>query len=158
MENWIKRMAEEYAAPSDETSTSENTQLSVLLASKDIDVSKMYKLLSTNGFPVLDIRVQETNENQLPTLEAGDRVTTTASVSLGNNIMIKTPTMLYSVAKAVLPVGYIGEVVNTTKTSATVLFDANIKVTATDREGYTDAVEYYVETAEVPLSNLKKIV
>ena len=101
MENWIKRMAEEYAAPSDETSTSENTQLSVLLASKDIDVSKMYKLLSTNGFPVLDIRVQETNENQLPTLEAGDRVTTTASVSLGNNIMIKTPTMLYSVAKAV---------------------------------------------------------
>ena len=158
MEEWIKRIAEEFA-PAEENTTKEstNTQLSVLLASSDVDVQKMHKLLTTNGFPILDIRIEETKEQQLPQFEVGDKVTTTASVEVARDVMIKTPTMLYTVASAVLPMGYIGEVVNVEKDAVNVLFDANISVTASDRAGYVDSLDYYVETVKVPLKDLKKM-
>lgn len=151
---WIEKFANEYAEAQSTTNTEGSTQLEITVALPEIDVGKVYNLLSKNGFPVLDICVAD-NKSKEPNLNTGDRVTTTASCVVGSNIMIKTPAMLYTVAHATVPAGYIGDVVSVKDGIATVLFDANITVEAEDRSGYIDTVDYYIETANIPVKDLK---
>lgn len=156
MNTWIEKLAEDFSSEP-KPGKEESTHLSITIATKNVDVNKLYKLLSANGFPIVDI--SETNTKEKPPVppESGAMVTTTASVDIGNNIMIKTPVSLYTVASAVLPAGYIGEVVKADKNAATVRFDANICVEATDRSGYLNNLDYFVDTVEVPLNKLKSL-
>lgn len=153
MDEWVNGLAEEYT-PQEEAHRDEHTKLSVLLASADVDVNKMYKLLATNGFPVLDIRVQSTDDTALPQISAGMRVITKDAIQIGKDIMVKTPTTLYTVASAILPSGYVGDVVNVSENSATVRFCANISVSAVDRSGYSDNLDYFVDTLRIPVKDL----
>lgn len=157
MDEWIKRLAEDYASEVEIPNTPESTRLSLVVASPEVDVRRMFKLLSSNGFPIVDISVSNTEDPVPPTFKEGDRVVTTAAMDVGSNITIKTPAMLYTIDKATLPAGYIGEVKASNEKTATVVFDANIRVEATDRSGYLDTVDYYVEEVEVPLGSLKTI-
>lgn len=153
MSTWIEKLAEDFSSEP-KPGKEESTHLSIAIASSDVDTGKLYKLLSANGFPVVDISESKTEEKPPVPPAEGTMVTTTASVELGKGIMIKTPVTLYTVASAVLPAGYIGEVVKADKNAATVRFDANISVQAMDRSGYLDNVDYFVDTVEVPLNKL----
>ena len=153
MDEWVKKLAEEYV-PTDTPENQENTKLSVLLAASDVDINKMMKLLSTNGFKVVDIRVESTKDNQLPEVQAGMRVVTKKATQIGSNIMIKTPATLYTVASAVLPAGYVGDVLDVDKNCATVRFCANISVSGCDTSGYTDNLAYFVDTLDIPVKDL----
>lgn len=157
MDTWIKKLAEDISETTVEPVEQEkSTHLSLVVAAPDVDMQKLYKLLTSNGFPVMDIRLSNTEE-EIPQVSEGDRVETTASVVLGTGIKIKTPTTLYTVASVVLPAGQLGEVVGVEKNAATVRFDANIRVEASDRSGYLDYVDYFVDNAEIPLANLKTL-
>lgn len=152
--NWINKMAEDYSYMAQTHDTDDKTTaVNLVIASDDVDVSKMYKLLSTNGFPVIDVCVLD-KQDVKPSINIGERVTTNASYTVGKDVMVKTPCSLYTIASVVLPSGCIGDVVGVTEKTASVLFDANIKVEATDRSGYTDTMDYYVESVEVPLDIL----
>ena len=155
MNKWIKRLAEEFTPQNTTPSKPEHTKLSILLASTDVDIAKIHSILVQNSIPILEIRVEPTGENELPPVETGMRVCTKASMNLGTNICIKTPATLYTVASATLPAGYVGDVLEVKENTATVKFGANIRVSAVDRSGYTDSVDYYVDTLDIPVSNLK---
>lgn len=154
MKEWIDGLANEYAEAPISQGKAKHTKLSLLLASADVNISKIREILIKNRIPVLEIRVETTEESQLPDIEPGMRVCTNASVDLGKDIMIKTPATLYTVASAVLPIGYVGDVVGVTENSATVRFGANIRVSAVDRSGYMDSVDYFVDTLDIPVKDL----
>jgi hypothetical protein len=157
MNDWINGLANEYA-PYENTAVDgkvQHTKLSILLASTDVDISKIHEILIKNQIPVLEIRIEQTSDEQLPPIEAGMRVCTKEAMSLGNNICIKTPATLYTVASAILPAGYVGDVLDVAENAATVKFGANIRVSAVDRSGYTDAVDYFVDTLTIPVKDLK---
>lgn len=153
MDEWVTQLAEEYTSP-DTPKKEENTKLSVLLATPDVDIDKMMRLLSTNGFHVVDIRVENTKDDKLPDLQAGMRVVTKTATQVGSDILIKTPTTLYKVAHAVLPAGYVGDVLSIDKNNATVRFCANISVSGRDASGYTDNLAYFVDTLDIPVKDL----
>ena len=155
MDNWVKRLAEEYAPQEELPREGKHTKLSVLLSTADVDINKLYKLLATNGFPVLDIRVQDTSIDALPVVAAGKRVITKEAVQVGSDIMVKTPTTLYTVASAVLPAGYVGDVLDVSENRATVRFCTNISVSAMDRSGYSDTLDYFVDTLSIPVTDLQ---
>ena len=157
MDEWVKKVAEDYSQQEQTSETPKNTKLSVLLSGADADINKLYKLLATNGFPVLDIRYASTQDTELPVITAGMRVMTKEATQIGSDIMIKTPTTLYTVASAVLPAGYIGDVVEVSENSAKVRFCANISVSAADRSGYIDKLDYYVDTVDIPLKDLNTL-
>lgn len=152
MEDWITELANEYTPDTETGLTGGKTEVHVVLASDKADIAKLHKLLISNGFPVLEIKCLE-KEAEKPMLP-GSRVQTAADVIASQNCLIKTPTALYTVAEAILPAGYIGEVVGVEKNAATVNFDANIKVTAKDQSGYLSTQDYYVGTLKVDLKDL----
>lgn len=154
MNKWINRLAAEFTPQNTTPQKAEHTKLSILLATADVDIPKIHEILVNNSIPVLEIRVEKTTDNMLP-VSAGMRVCTKDSILLGNDICIKTPATLYTVASATLPAGYVGDVLSVEGNAATVKFGANIRVSAVDRSGYTDSVDYYVDTLDIPVSNLK---
>ena len=154
MNKWINRLAAEFTPQNTTPQKAEHTKLSILLATTDADIPKIHEILVNNSIPVLEIRIEKTNDDMLP-VEAGMRVCTKDSILLGNDICIKTPSTLYTVASVTLPAGYVGDVLSVAENAATVKFGANIRVSAVDRSGYTDSVDYYVDTLDIPVSNLK---
>ena len=154
MNKWINRLAAEFTPQNTTPQKAEHTKLSILLATTDADIPKIHEILVNNSIPVLEIRVEKTTDDMLP-VSAGMRVCTKDSILLGNDICIKTPSTLYTVASATLPAGYVGDVLSVAENAATVKFGANIRVSAVDRSGYTDSVDYYVDTLDIPVSNLK---
>lgn len=152
MEDWITELANEYTPDTETGLTGGKTEVHVVLASDKADIAKLHKLLISNGFPVLEVKCLE-KEADKPMLP-GSRVQTSSDVVASTNCLIKTPTALYTIAEAVLPAGYIGEVVGIEKDAATVNFDANIKVTAKDQSGYLSTQDYYVGTLKVDLKDL----
>lgn len=154
MNKWINRLAAEFTPQNTTPQKAEHTKLSILLATTDADIPKIHEILVNNSIPVLEIRIEKTSDDMLP-VEAGMRVCTKDSILLGNDICIKTPSTLYTVASATLPAGYVGDVLSVAENAATVKFGANIRVSAVDRSGYTDSVDYYVDTLDIPVSNLK---
>lgn len=155
MNKWINRLAAEFTEQNTTPTKAEHTKLSILLATTDVNIPKIHEILVKNSVPVLEIRVEKTTDDVLPPVEAGMRVCTKDAILMGNDICIKTPTTLYTVASAILPAGYVGDVQEVRENSATVKFGANIRVSAVDRSGYTDSVDYYVDTLDIPVSNLK---
>ena len=153
MEEWINDLIQKYAfvEPTEETS-SHNTKVTILIAGESPDVKKLHNLLASNGFPVLDVCIEETEQTKV--INEGAMVQTNKSVVATTNCLMKTPTALYTVKEAVLPIGYIGEVVSKTDKTASVKFDANIKVTASDQSGYISSVDYYVGTLDIPFEDL----
>ena len=156
MEEWIKTLAAEMVPQEDPSMYEKNTQICLTLTGENVDIQKLYKLLTSNGFPVIDIK-QEMKEQNLP-INEGDMVQTSRDIVANKNtVTMKTPTALYSIPEAVLPQGYLGQVVAKTKDTITVKFDANIPVTAYDQSGYIEKVAYYVDTLELSRKDLKKV-
>lgn len=152
MEEWINDLVQKYASATEGSDGGHNTKVTLLIAGEELDLKKLHNTLASNGFPVLDVCVEEAERTKI--INEGDRVQTNKSVVASKNCLIKTPTALYTVAEAVLPMGYIGEVVTKTNKTASVKFDANIKVTASDQSGYLSSIDYYVETLDIPLDDL----
>ena len=150
--DYINELAQQYAPMDEAPQAGKRTEVYITLASDEADLGKLHKLLASNGFPVLDLQIKE-QECEKPIL-AGSRVQTNNPVMASEHVVMKTPTTLYTVAEAVLPARYIGEVVSIEKNAATVNFDANIKVTARDSSGYLSTQDYYVGTLKVDLKDL----
>lgn len=155
MTDWIKKMAQEMVPQEDPSMYSKNTQVIITLASESADMGRLFKLLTSNGFPVIDIKT-EMKDQDFP-LHEGDKVQIQHDVVAGTNVLMKTPVSRYIIAEAILPAGYMGEVVSTTKDTATVNFDANIEVSAVDQSGYIEKVAYYVGTRTINKKDLKRV-
>lgn len=155
MNDWIKDMAQEMVPQEDPSMYGKNTQVIITLSGEDADIGKMFKLLASNGFPVLDIKT-ELKDQTFP-LNPGDKVQIQKDVVASTNVIMKTPVSRYIIAEAVLPAGYMGEVVSTSKDTATVNFDANIQVSAVDQSGYMEKVAYYVGTLDIKKKDLKRL-
>lgn len=155
MTEWIKAMAAEMVPPEDPSISSKNTEVRVVIAAENVDMGKLFKLLNSNGFPVVDIK-QEIKKSDTPMVE-GDMVQVNRDIVANSNITMKTSTALYNIPEAVLPAGYMGQVVASNKNAVTVQFDANIPVTAYDQSGYISKVSYYVGTLELNKKDLTKI-
>ncbi len=155
MTDWINKLAAEMVPQEDPTMYEKNSQVILTLAGENPDLPKLYKLLSSNGFPILDMKTELKDQN-FP-INEGDKVQVQHDVVASTNITMKTPVSRYTIAEAVLPAGYMGEVIATTKDTATVNFDANIEVSAVDQSGYIEKVAYYVGTITVNKAILKKV-
>lgn len=155
MDTWITKLAQEYTPATETGFSNKGTEVKLIINTDNVDIEKLHRLLQSNGFPILDISFSSV-EQQKP-IQEGTIVQTQNAVVAGAHCIMKTPTNKYTVDEAVLPAGYIGEVVHLNKESAVVNFDANIQVTAVDQSGYISKVAFYVGTLEVKKNNIKAL-
>lgn len=155
MTDWINKLAAEMVPQEDPSMYAKNTEVRLVVAEEEVDIGKMHKLLTSNGFPVIDIKTEL--KDQSKPINEGDMVQVNHDIVANSNITMKTPTALYTIPEAVIPCGYLGQVVAKTKDTITVQFDANIPVTAYDKSGYIEKVSYYVGTLELSKKDLIKV-
>ena len=152
MTDWIQDIVKNNAYEV-EQKESKNTELHIIFADENIDLTKLYKLLVSNGFPVLDI--SKYSEGKNVDLKEGDIVKTESDIVAGKNITMKTQAELYTVDEAILKKGNIGQVVSVSGDTAEVMFNSNIPVTAVTNNGDIQTVAFYIETLKIKGKDLK---
>lgn len=148
--NWIEKMAEMAAAEITEAHNPAGLKVEVTLQN-NVPLGDVFKALKDAGMPVTEVRACDQNRKPLP----GETVETTAAMLVKENVLIKTASALYKIAKVELPAGYVGEVQTVSQNHATVKLDANLDVIATTDTGDLCTVGYYIDTVDIPYNTIK---
>jgi len=117
----------------------------------NVPLGDVFKVLKDGGMPVTEVRACDESRKPLP----GEMVETKAAMTVKENVLIKTASTLYKIAKVELPAGYVGEVQTVSRDHATIKLDANLDVIATTSTGDLCTVGYYIDTVDVPYTAIK---
>ena len=147
--DWINKIANELAEQQTNSFPTQNIFTVQVKFSDQVEVGKVFSALKDKGLPVLDVSAETVKP--LP----GQTVELTAPLELRSNVVMKTSSALYKIAKVEVPAGYIGEVQKVAKDHATLKIDANVNVIASTSNGDLCTVDYYVETVDVPYTQLR---
>lgn len=153
MKDWINDLANASMPIQDKPKEKQYTQVQLVFGADDVNLGKLYNVLKENGFPVEEVFSYTGTDQE--DVKPGDMIKTTEPVTAGVNSLMKTQATLYTIPEAVIPEGYIGEVVSVDAKTADIKFDANIDVTAFTNSGNLEKVAYYVGTIKIAKQKIK---